>query len=164
MPHGTISTPDDVGVTHIAPIAADPNGFYKRLLVSGLRLSAGPARLGFYKQPEGLTISAVGVGCTGYLLGTDNMEAPETDLFLFLRKELSEGQGVNIFGRYAPDPEKIIRSRSYFRRVNGVIMCAEDRVLFLPDGSSEVLRNRSDIAHGNVVPLRKDDGDLDPDF
>lgn len=164
MSHQAISLPENMGVTYIAPISGDPEGFYKRLLVSGLRFSAGPAKLGYYTGPEGITIAAAGVGCTGYLFGTDNMEVPETDLFEFLRNELSEDQGINIFGRYAPDPEKVIRSRSYFRRVNDVIMSSEDRVLFLPDGSSEVLRNRSDIEQGNVVPYRRSDDDPVADF
>lgn len=145
--------PDDLGVTIISSIPRDPEGFHKRLLLAGLRLSVGPAKIGVFTPAEGPTISAVGSGCTGYLLASDGMEASESDLLGFLSGELEEGEGINILGRYAPDPDRTVQSRAHFRRIDGRIMCAEERLILHADGTVEPLLRRSEIRDGNVVPL-----------
>jgi hypothetical protein len=145
-------TRPEEGVTIISLIPDDASKFHNRLLISGLRLSTGQADVGLYWRSDGGVISATGPGCTGYLLATDEVEASESDLFRFLLEELGDGQGLNIFGRYRPEPDKTVQSWAHFRQLDGRIMSSEKRLLTTPDGA-ELLRNRSDLGYDNVTPL-----------
>lgn len=153
---------DDQGVTMISGILGDARGFYARLLTSGLRLSLSPVPISLHTLPDGALITAQERDCTGYLLAADGIEASESDLYRFLHAELAEGQGINVFGRYAPDEGKLIQSMAHYRHVEGRIMCSERRVLHDGLGGVELLRSRSDIEHDNVVPLRRPSEDPDP--
>jgi len=142
------------GVTVIGPVNRDPEGFHQRLLLSGLRLGRGAVPATLYAMEEGVAIAAISPECTGYLLSTDGMEASESDLYGFLSAELRDGERVTISGEYEPDPGRTVRSSAYFHLSNGRLMCAEERVLILPDGGRTLLRQRADLYFGNVVPLR----------
>lgn len=154
--------PEDQGVTIIAPLPSDHQGFHNRLLMAGLRLSPSKVTIGVGALPEGPAILATGPDCTGYLFGTDGVEASESDLYRFLLEELREGQGVNIFGKYAPEPGKLVRSMAHFRHFEGRIMCSEERTLIGADTTVETLHRRSDLKQGNVVPFRMPRTDTDP--
>lgn len=142
------------GVTIITPVPQDHHGFYKRLLMAGLRMARSEIKIGVNTLPEGPAIFATGPDCTGYLFATDGIEASESDLYRFLHEELNEGQGVNIFGKYVPEPGKLVQSMAYFRHFEGRIMCSEERTLIGADGTIETLRRRSDLQHDNIVPFR----------
>lgn len=141
-------------MTMIGPIPGDPQGFHQRLLLSGLRFAPVTVRTSLYRIPAGPVIAAFDDSCTGYLFATDGFEAPESDLYRFLSGELRDGEALNISGEYAPGPDRTIRSDAHFRMVGGRLMCAEERVLLGPNGQRELLRSRTDLAFGNIVPLR----------
>lgn len=147
----------DQGMTVISLIPNDPAKFYKHLLMSGIRLSQNKARVGLFRLHDGGVISATGPDCTGYLFATDGIEVSESDLFRFLSTELEEGQAVNIFGRYSPEPDKTVQSRAHFLRLDGRIMCVEERRLTSADGQVEMLRSRADIDFDNITSLDRSD-------
>ena len=149
-------------LTMISGIRRDPKGFQTRLLAAGLLFAPGPVRIRLHTLEEGPAISAVGPACTGYLYGADGVEASETDLYRFLEGELRDGEAVLIFGKYAPEEGRTVKSTGYFMRVNGRIRSAEERTLIDADGRVEDLKRRSDIEFGNVVPLRGPTADPDP--
>jgi hypothetical protein len=141
------------GVTLIGPVQRDPDGFHRRLLISGLRLAPAPVQTFLQQTQLGPVIAAIGPECTGYLFSTDGLEAPESDLYRFLSAELRDGERVDISGEYAPSDGSTVRSSASFHCVDGRLMRAEERVLISPDGTRKVLLNRADLSFGNVVPF-----------
>lgn len=139
------------GVTMIGPVPGDPHGFHNRLLLSGLRFAPVPVETALYETEGGVVIAAMSPECTGYLFSTDGLEAPESDLYRFLRAEMRDGDRVSISGEYAPADGSTVQSGAYFYRVDGQLMSAEERILIAPDGSRKLLLQRSDLAFGNVV-------------
>ncbi|PTX52426.1 hypothetical protein IQ03_01322 [Gemmobacter caeni] len=141
------------GVTLIYPVPEDADGFYQRLLLSGLRLAPVPVHVSLSPVNGRNVLVARNEACTGYLFATDGIEAPESDLFRFLSQELSNGERLTISGRYAPDPGTVIETESHFLMLGGRLMTSERRVMTGPGGERTLLRSRSDLSHDNIVPL-----------
>jgi hypothetical protein len=142
------------GMTCISPVRNDPYAFYNRLLLSGLRFAPAPVRTFMEDLETGRVIAAFDELCTGYLFGTDGVEAPESDIREFFSVELKEGDWITISGRYTPAPGQTVQSVARFAMVSGQLMSTEERVLIEACGRRQVLRSRSDLEFDNVVPFR----------
>lgn len=139
--------------TTLSPVPGEAQGFYQRFLLAGLRIASGPTDVVMHPLSDGMAISAIGTGATGYLIDTEGLEVPESDLTDFLLRELGEGDGLNVFGRYSPGLDMTVESKAHFRFVEGRFLTAEERFLIRPDGVRQTLRSRSDISFQTVIPL-----------
>lgn len=152
----------DLGVTVLGPVPGDVTGFYHRMILSGLRLAPSTeVRFSLSETGLGPTIVAYDRSCTGYLFGADMFEAPESDLYGFLSRELPEGGNLWVAGHYTQPSGDEIRSGARFLMFQGRLMTSEDRVLIRPCGERHVLRSRTDIKFDNVVPFGHPEG-MDP--
>jgi len=142
-----------IGVTLIYPLPPDPEDFYRRLLLSGLRLAPVPVHVSLTVANGHNVLVARDDACTGYLFATDGIEASESDLFRFLSQELPDRGRLTISGRYAPSPDAIIETESHFLMISGRLLTSERRVMTGQDGVRTLLRSRSDLSHDNVVSL-----------
>lgn len=141
------------GLTFISPVRTDPYAFHNRLLLSGLRFAPVPVKTFIEVLETVRVIAAIDAQCTGYLFGTDGVEASESDMFEFLSEELKAGDWITISGRYTPASGQTVQSMARFAMVGGRLISAEERVLIEACGRRQILRSRSDLKLDNVVPF-----------